>query len=55
MSTYPVEELLRKWTQGALTAEQAIGHILQHLKLLYEQQKQAARGGLPSEEGTERT
>lgn len=31
MSTYPLSQVLGKWTQGELTADQAIGHILQHL------------------------
>lgn len=50
MSTYAVDELLRKWTQGTLTGEQALGHVLQHLKLLHDQiasleQRLAAAGG----------
>lgn len=38
MATYSAQELLRRWEQGILTVEQAIGHILQHLA---GQQKQA--------------
>lgn len=34
MSTYPVTTLLHKWTRGELTAEQLIGHLLQHLMAL---------------------
>ena len=30
-STYSLPDLLRKWAQGDLTAEQAIGHLLQNL------------------------
>ena len=36
MSTYSVEHLLTLWKQEAITAEQAIGHLLQHIALLYE-------------------
>ena len=31
MATYSPQELLKRWEQGILTVEQAIGHILQHL------------------------
>jgi hypothetical protein len=31
MSTYDLHELLRRWARGELSAEQAIGHLLQHL------------------------
>ena len=31
MSTYSLPDLLQQWTQGNLTAEQAIGHLLQNL------------------------
>jgi hypothetical protein len=31
VATYSPQELLRRWEQGILTVEQAIGHILQHL------------------------
>jgi hypothetical protein len=31
MSTYPIPELLQRWARGELTAEQALGHTLQHL------------------------
>ena len=31
MSTYPIQELLRLWRQGKLTAEQAVGYLLQNL------------------------
>lgn len=44
MSTYSLDELLRKWTQGDLTADQAIGQIVQHLKRLHEQQTLLVRG-----------
>ena len=38
MSTYPIDELLRLWKLGELTAEQAVGHLLQHVAALTEQQ-----------------
>ncbi|MFN8491548.1 MAG: hypothetical protein U0350_28380 [Caldilineaceae bacterium] len=34
MSTYRPSELLQQWTQGNLTTEQAIGHVLQNLLML---------------------
>jgi hypothetical protein len=37
MSTYPLNELMRKWTKGDLSPEQAIGHILQHLNKMNDQ------------------
>jgi hypothetical protein len=37
-STYSLPELLRKWAQGDLTTEQAVGHILQHLLTLGDHQ-----------------
>lgn len=33
-STYNLPDLLRKWAQGDLTTEQAVGHLLQHLLTL---------------------
>lgn len=30
LSTYPLEKLLQLWRNEALTAEQAVGHLLQH-------------------------
>jgi hypothetical protein len=36
MNTSSVEHLLTLWKQEAITAEQAIGHLLQHIALLYE-------------------
>lgn len=32
MSTYSIPELMRLWRKGDLTAEQAVGYILQHLE-----------------------
>ncbi|HMN31211.1 MAG TPA: hypothetical protein PKE45_23870 [Caldilineaceae bacterium] len=30
MSTYPLPELLSLWAKGELTAEQAVGHLVQN-------------------------
>jgi hypothetical protein len=30
LSTYSLPDLLRKWSKGELTPEQAIGHLIQH-------------------------
>jgi hypothetical protein len=40
MSTYPLDELLTQWSRGDLTPEQAIGHLLQHIKQLHERHQQ---------------
>jgi len=37
MSTYPVVKLLQLWKQEELTADQIIGHLLQHVATLEEQ------------------
>ena len=34
MSTYSPPDLLHQWTQGNLTADQAVGHVLQNLLTL---------------------
>ena len=34
MSTYSVVELLQKWKLGELTAEQALGYLLQNMSAL---------------------
>ncbi len=34
MSTYDLQVVVQKWGKGDLTAEQAIGQILQHLQAL---------------------
>ena len=31
MSTYPLPDLLRRWSLGELTPEQTIGHLVQQL------------------------
>jgi hypothetical protein len=36
MSTYTADELLRKWKQGSLSSDQALGHLLQHLTAISE-------------------
>ena len=38
MSTYSLDELIHKWKQGTLSQEQMTGHMVQHLKLLHDQQ-----------------
>jgi hypothetical protein len=37
-STYPLPELLHKWEHGHLTNEQMIGHLLQHVLAVTNQQ-----------------
>lgn len=32
MSTYTIEEVLQKWKLEEITAEQAVGHLLQNLQ-----------------------
>ena len=34
MSTHPIPDLLSLWAKGELTADQAIGHMLQNLLAL---------------------
>jgi len=34
LSTYPPEKLIQLWRNEALTAEQMIGHLLQHVARL---------------------
>jgi hypothetical protein len=34
MGTYPIETIIREWTKGNLTNEQAIGQILQLIQQL---------------------
>jgi hypothetical protein len=34
LSTYPVDDLLRRWGRGDLTAEQALGYLLQNVVTL---------------------
>lgn len=36
MSTYSIEQLLTIWKQDNMTAEQAVGHLQQHLAMVYE-------------------
>ena len=37
MSTYSITTLLRLWKQNEVTAEQAVGHTIQHIATLTEQ------------------
>ena len=39
-STYNLPELLRLWRLGDLTAEQAVGHLLQNLVPLHQRQSE---------------
>ncbi|HMN31577.1 MAG TPA: hypothetical protein PKE45_25735 [Caldilineaceae bacterium] len=32
MSTYSITELMQRWRKGELTAEQAVGYLLQNLE-----------------------
>lgn len=34
MSTYTIPDLLKRWIRGEMTAEQALGHVLQNLLAL---------------------
>ena len=43
MSTYPLDELFRKWSSDMLSSEQAIGHMLQHLVSLARRQTELER------------
>ena len=36
MSTYSITTLLRLWKQNEVTAEQAVGHAIQHIATLTE-------------------
>ena len=53
VSTYSVEQLLTIWKQDNMTAEQAVGHLLQHLALVYERlrtlEKQACKEPEPAQ------
>jgi hypothetical protein len=43
MSTYPVDDLLRRWGRGDLTPEQALGYLLQNVVLLADRLAEAER------------
>ena len=43
MSTYTLPDLLNQWQRDELTAEQAIGHLLQHLAALVQRQTETER------------
>ena len=38
MSTYTVAELIQRWKNGKIDTTQAVGHILQHLEVVTQQQ-----------------
>ncbi len=44
MNTYSAEQLLAIWKQENMTAEQAVGHLLQHLTMVYERLRKLERG-----------
>ena len=46
MSTYPLSELFHRWKLGELTAEQAVGFMMQHL-LDFEERLIALEKGRP--------
>lgn len=43
MSTYGLEEVLRRWERGTLTVDQAIGQILQLLQIIEERLRELER------------
>ena len=43
MSMYTVVELLQKWKLGELTAEQALGYLLQNMPLLLQRLLEAEK------------
>jgi hypothetical protein len=44
MNTYSAEQLLAIWKQENMTAEQAVGHLLQHLTIVYARLRKLERG-----------
>jgi len=38
MATYLLPDLIQRWAKGDLTADQAIGHLLQNLLALFNRQ-----------------
>ena len=51
MNTYSVEQLLTLWKQDDMTAEQAVGHLMQHIVLLYERIRALEKRGERKETG----
>lgn len=43
MGTYDPKKVQTDYGNGSITVEQAVGHALQHVNLLYEQQASASR------------
>jgi len=43
-STYPLPDLALRWKRNELTAEQMVGHLLQHLAELEQRVHQVERG-----------
>lgn len=44
MGTFSLEELLQQWGREDMTTEQAVGHLIQHIKLLHEELPPLRRG-----------
>ena len=59
MSTYSLPDLLHQWAQGNLTADQAVGHVLQNLPLLLQRltdlDKRVRQLEQPHPDGTRKT
>ena len=45
MSTYPIPELMARWSKGEFTAEQATGHLLQNLLALHQRVNELEKPG----------
>ena len=43
MATYPIKEVLQRYETEWFTTEQAMGHCLQHIEALTQQQTEAAK------------
>ena len=43
MATYPIKEVLQRYETERFTTEQAMGHCLQHIEALTQQQAEAAK------------
>jgi hypothetical protein len=43
MSTPPIDELMKLWRKGELTAEQAAGYMMQHLVIMVQWRAEVER------------
>jgi len=43
MSTYSLPDLLNRWQRDEMTAEQVVGHLLQHFVALVQRQEQTEK------------